>query len=244
LQELVDKALEVEFEEVEIFSNLTRVPDWLFLPGYEEIKLATSFYSFDSAVHDRICGAKDSFRRTVDSIRKVVEAGFTLRAGFIEMEANAGHFATTKEFLGELGVTAIGHDAVRQFGRGEKNKSKCLDELCGKCSNGNLSVDVNGAASACIMSKPWPFGNVLETSLEDLYGSEARRRFVDDLRSALEKRAVTMDQPCFPDTCNPQCDPATCSPNCHPSCYPGQGCNPCSPQGGGPCYPSGRCGPF
>lgn len=245
LRELVDRALDLGFQEIEIFSNLTVVPQWLFEPVYRRIQLATSFYSDDPEVHDQICVAKDSFKRTITSIRKLIGAGFTLRVGFIEMAANAGQFERTCIFLRDLGVTTVGHDAVRQFGRAERKEPPSMQQLCGKCSDGNLCIDVDGNVAACIMSKPWAFGNIRDASLMELFDSQERHRFVRDLKTVAQQH-VKRDQVSEPDRkwhpaqgCDPFCNPA-CTPSCNPACNPActPSCNPaCNPS----CTPS--CGP-
>ena len=235
LRELVDHSLTLGFDELEIFSNLTAVPSWLLLEPYRGVKIATSFYSADPEVHDKICETPGAHKRTVASLGKLVAAGFTIRAGFIEMETNAGHFEKAREFLNGIGVTDIGYDAVRQFGRADREAEASMDGLCGHCSAGNLSIDVEGKVSGCIMSKPWAFGSIHNSSLRELFDSQERRKFARDL----EQR-----EPLVPVMCDPYSQ-GQCRPQCAPSCGPQSApCNPCSPFGANPCNPNGRCGPF
>jgi sulfatase maturation enzyme AslB (radical SAM superfamily) len=239
LRTLIDEAMRLGFSELEIFSNLTTVPDWLFLDAYRGVKIATSFYSDNSDVHNWICGSLTAFERTVASIKRHVAEGFTIRAGFIEMDANKGHFERAKAYLGEIGVTDVGYDAVRQFGRAEGKCEPSMSELCGHCAAGNLSIDVNGKVSGCIMSKPWAFGSVHESNLREVFGSEQRQKFLRDLRGNLEQR-----KPFEPVLCDPSYR-GDCHPQCAPSCYPQQNnCNPCHPLGSLPCNPNGRCSPY
>jgi MoaA/NifB/PqqE/SkfB family radical SAM enzyme len=224
IKQLVDCAKEREFEFVEIFSNLTAIPSWIFEDKYRGINLATSFYSDDSGVHDKICARMGSFDRTVASIRKVCAAGLSLRAGFIEMEHNKGHYDRVKRFLSGFGVSHVGFDRARRFGRANTSSVASMDQLCGKCSNGNLCIDVNGDVSACIMSKPWKFGNVRHDSLDTIFNSPCRRSFADRLDASASE--------CYPYSCEPyrgNCDPCTpsrclptCAPSCHPECYPAE----------------------
>jgi sulfatase maturation enzyme AslB (radical SAM superfamily) len=216
LRELVDEANRLGFEEVEIYTNLTRIPTWLLSRPRPRVSIATSFYSDDPAVHDAITATPGSFERTVAAIRRLVTAGFTLRAGVVEMEANTGHFDRARSYLNRIGVEAVGFDKARQFGRAHNCETQPdMSQLCGHCSEGNLSVDVEGQVCCCIMSKPWSFGNVHEASLADLYGSEGRQKFTRDLE------VVTKDR-----------QPVTT-----------QGCEPCSPAGCQPCSPPPWCGP-
>ena len=224
LQRILDHALNLNFDYVEIFSNLTVLPQWVFEGSYKQVRLATSFYSDDPQVHDGICASKKSFERTTESIRKVVEAGFSLRAGFIEMPANAGHFERTSAYLTSLGVKSVGYDAVRQFGRAGQCATPDIRQLCGKCASGNLSIDVAGNTSACIMSKPWKFGNIRQDTLDAIFHSVGRREFAD--------RLSVSSSECYPYSCDPYhgrtpgCGPNNCLPHCSPSCSPEYSCGP------------------
>jgi hypothetical protein len=248
LRRLIDHAIELAFSYIEIFSNLTTLPKWLLEAKYRCVNLATSFYSYDPDVHDQICAMERSFERTTASIRRVIEAGMALRVGFIEMEPNKGQFDLTSAFLRGLGVKNIGYDKVREFGRAEQSKKANIGELCGKCGDGNLSIDVWGNVSGCIMSKHWAFGNVHEKSLSAIFDSKERRRFVQQLEEApkrieeilcnpSERHCNPACSPCGP-LCNPNCSPdcaparGGCEPNCNPSCFPA--CFPCNPGG---CWP-------
>jgi MoaA/NifB/PqqE/SkfB family radical SAM enzyme len=238
LQRLVDRACDLGFGYIEVFSNLTVLPRWLFDHRYREIHLATSFYSDDPVVHDKICGTPRSFERTSESIGRVIEAGFTLRAGFIEMPANKGHFERTRKYLRDLGVTNIRYDRIRQFGRGAQSNAPKLDQLCGRCGNGNLSIDANGNVSACIMSKPWAFGNAREDTLAAIFASRERRSFVDQLNRSQRRLKVDCNprseeceprscSPMDPDSPSPRCGPGTCGPgDCNPNCVPSEECFP------------------
>lgn len=241
---LVQKAINTGYENIEIFSNLNFVPPWLKEQALtEKITLATSVYSSNPEVHDAITGTRGSFQRTIKAIQTLSALGFRLRAGFIEMEINKGDFLRTREYLLDIGVTSIGGDRARHFGRLEDNGGPSLSELCGNCGRGNLCVSHTGKVSPCIMSKAWSIGDASESSLVDIYQSRALEEFRDKLDTELE----TMCSPnfnCFPDTCAPGCNPDHCSPNCAPSCYPQNSpCYPCAPNAASPCFPNGRCGP-
>jgi MoaA/NifB/PqqE/SkfB family radical SAM enzyme len=238
LKELVEHSCLVGFQEIEIFSNLTTAPAWLLSPAFRHVRVAFSFYSDDAAVHDAISQTPGSFARTVATLRKVVAAGLDVRAGYIEMLANTGHYERARAYLRTLGIYEVGFDAVREFGR-EGRGEPSMSNLCGQCSAGNLSIDVEGNVSGCIMSKPWAFGNVNKVGLDDLFHSPNRREFVRELkRNVQERKPIDPVVMCVP------YDRGDCAPQCAPSCYPSQGCNPCSPHGGQPCNPNGDCNPY
>jgi radical SAM protein with 4Fe4S-binding SPASM domain len=216
IHELVQEACGLGFQEVELFSNLTTVAPWLLATPKPRIVIATSFYSDDPAVHDAVTETPGSFQRTVASIRTLIAAGYTLRAGFIEMETNAGYFDRTVAFLKTLGVKDVDHDKARQFGRADPGEAAPdMAQLCGQCSGSNLSIDVEGRVSGCIMSKPWAFGNIQDDSLEILYDSPDRQKFVRDLEEIVRDRGpveIHGCEPCAPAGCAPCAPPPWCGP--------------------------------
>jgi MoaA/NifB/PqqE/SkfB family radical SAM enzyme len=250
LPELVVRAQQLGFERVEIFSNLTVPrPDVLDVIDPLIATLATSIYSDSSVVHDRITRRLGSFVKTLSGIRTAVSKGILVRAGFIEMEQNEGHFDRTAARMYALGVSSVGHDRVREFGRAGGDGCAQLGELCGSCSGKTICVSHDGRVLPCIMSRSWPIGNIKESSLGDIMTSElARKVRLDILNATAEKRSVELaTQPelladCVPSACQP--NQPDCSPRCQPGCYPGQGCIPCGPSGSQPCYPNQRCNPI
>lgn len=229
LQGLIAFANRQGYGFIEVFTNLMHLPP-LLLECFKahRVHVATSVYSADPAVHDAITGNTGSFQRTIMNLKRVVAAGLPLRAGFIEMKENAGMFEATREFLLGLGVNDVGHDHVRDFGRSGACKESELGNLCGACGHDTLCVNPDGQVSPCIMSKSWPVGSVLETSLQDIVFSEDLGEIRADIREAASRKVQAI------------CDPKTCVPYDH--CTPkwgGGNCYPCEPNGCSPCYPKG-----
>ncbi|WP_317960421.1 radical SAM protein [Phaeobacter inhibens] len=215
LQDLVDRAIDCKFSFIEIYSNLTTIPKWLLEAKYGEVRLATSIYSYIPDTHDEICERRGSFLRTITSVKKAVAQGMGIRASFVELEANVGQYEKTVAFLSDIGVRSVGFDRVREYGRAQLVEEPSIDALCGECPNGNLSIDCNGKVSACIMSKPWSFGDILMDSLSDIFFSDGRQKFIEQVKS----NPVTCCHPtsCHPNSCTPNsCQPVTCRPTCSP----------------------------
>lgn len=216
LPRLIAFAAESGYGFIEVFTNLTRLPDGLkdcFI-AYG-VHVATSVYAPDDATHDLVTGVSGSFRKTTGSIRELLSDGVPVRAGFIEMDANSGLYDETRRFLNGIGVEHVGMDHMRGFGRGTKCEKGELGELCGECGKDTLCVGPDGEASPCIMSKAWPAGSVLDASIPEIISSDTLARIRGDIRLATKHKHG-------PSACDPQtCDPyrSKCGPM-QPTCFP------------------------
>lgn len=226
LPKLIEAAFFKGFEFIEVFTNLTRLPDELLDVFCRfEVAIATSFYSHNPKTHDAITNQQGSFERTTRNMRKIMDAGLTLRAGIVEMEQNKGDLAKTWEFLEEMGVKNIGTDRLRAIGRADSSDCSGMGELCGNCAGNILSISPDGVVSPCIMSKQWSVGSIFESSLEELATSSRLSTIRTDIHHATLQSSK---EPHEMGGCNPS----------RP--------NPCSPDQGGPCIPcnpNGHCGP-
>lgn len=233
LSDLVDRANHKGFEFIEVFTNATRLGSELVgCFRRNRVQVATSFYSDDPSTHDRITRVHGSWARTVEGIRKVVDAGLSLRAGLIEMEENAGHFERTSKFLQELGVSSIGNDRRRGVGRGDMldigERRERFEELCGHCWEGKLCVTPSGESFPCVFSRATPLGDARSGLTAILMGQK-----LWTFRSALHE--YTQSQGSITN-CHPDCSPA-----CNPTCNPNNPCNPknpCAPNQDPNCFPN------
>lgn len=161
---------------IEVYTNLTRLPrDFLKCIVSNNVTIATSLYSFDPKVHDRITKSPGSFVRTVRNIAIVRDSGADLRVGVIAMRENEAEIEETVAFVRRMGIDRIGIDRARSFGRAIEGSGResCMSELCGRCGDKRISVAADGTVAPCVMSKNWSIGSVLRASLSDLLvGSE------------------------------------------------------------------------
>jgi MoaA/NifB/PqqE/SkfB family radical SAM enzyme len=227
---LIDAAKDCGYDFVEVFTNLVSLPDSLLKKFKDRnVAIATSFYSWDRKVHDRITRQLGSFDKTVRNIRRVLDAGLTLRAGVIVMEENSDHLKKTWELLEALGVQRIGRDNVRKFGRAQQDMDCSMGELCGSCAGNIISIGPDGVVAPCNMSRHWAVGSVLQRPLAEIVHSDElagiRRRIGD----AVRERSPAVEAICDPKTCSPY---SVCCPST-------QSCNPCAPNACNPCYPKG-----
>jgi MoaA/NifB/PqqE/SkfB family radical SAM enzyme len=233
LPELIEAAFVKGFEFIEVFTNLTRLPDKLLTVFRQfDVAIATSFYTYNPQTHDEITNQQGSFERTTRNIRKILDAGLTLRVGIVEMELNKGDLVKTWEFLEKTGVKVIGKDRLRAIGRADGSDCSAMGELCGNCAGNILSIGPDGIVSPCIMSKQWSVGSILESSLAEIAASSKLIAIRSDIYQAtLQTKEKYEMGGCNPDRPN-RCNPDYGGP-CNP-CIPNQRCGPNS------CQPSMR----
>lgn len=222
--ELVESALDLGLD-VEIYSNLVHVSARCWeLFQHDRLSLATSYYSHRADEHDAMT-QRPSHRRTRANIERAVRLGIPLRVGVIGGDEELAE-AARRDLL-TLGVTRIGTDHIRPFGRGAADRAPDVSGLCGDCGNGKAAVAPDGTASPCVFSAFLDVGNVRSAPLADILGAAVMAEARATVRAAARwVRACRPDTaPCSPDNapqqpCGPE-DNAECSPGTPPST-----CNP------------------
>jgi organic radical activating enzyme len=230
LPTLIDCAANLGYEFIEVFSNLVSLDDGLLDTFVQcRVAVATSVYASTPELHDVITQALGSHRRTISNIKRVLIRGLQLRVGIIAMEENKTVIDATVQWLRDLGVTQIGIDPIRHFGRAQKENPCSMENLCGNCASNILAIGPDGIVAPCIMSKQWAVGSVLNAPLSQI----ARSQILVQTRRRIADATVKNwgPNPCQPDS--------SCMPNCNPS----YNCIPCSPHGSQACEPNRWCAP-
>jgi MoaA/NifB/PqqE/SkfB family radical SAM enzyme len=199
---------------VEVFTNLYRVAPALWelfaLPG---VRLATSYYADDPARHDAVTGRPGSHARTRGNIAEAVRRGIPLRVGLIDT-GDTGRAERTRAELAAVGVTDVGRDRVRAFGRGARGAADEAD-TCGRCGHGTAAIGPDGAVSPCVFTRHAVAGDVRNTPLAAVLDGPAFRACVarlDRIRRSRETACAPPIIKCTPDS--------KCTPACTPSCGP------------------------
>ena len=230
--ELLEHALQLGIR-VEVFSNLVHVADrcWeLFQrPG---VSLATSYYSSRAGEHDAMTGRR-SHARTRANIAKAVRLGIPLRAGIIGQDER--QIQAARDDLTSLGVTRIGADRVREFGRGSGGLAPDTSNLCGRCGSGRATIGPDGQVSPCVFSTWLHVGSVLEEPLDGVLAGTAMAEANATIRQASEDdrqlKCYPVQPPCFP-AYQPCTSKGDIPPGCRPDDVerwpgaPGTHCNP------------------
>lgn len=196
---------------VELFSNLVTVPERLWRVFTEHgVRLATSYYSDTAADHDAVTERKGSHARTRASIQRAQELGLTLRGGVIQVQPGQ-RAVQAQQDLKDLGLTVVGADRARAFGRASRGAAPTMADLCGHCADGKIAIGPDGSVWPCVLGRFITLGNAKETSIADIWNGRSVRRARSEIQAALGTGPA---QTCTPPQFLPMCGP--CSP-CVPS---------------------------
>lgn len=231
LVDIIEKARQEGYEDIEVFTNATLLSDELVEQfRKKEVSIATSFYSFNPLVHDSVTRTNGSFTKTVNSIRWIVDKQIPLRVGIISMSLNDDHISETVDYLVSLGVSRekIRIDRVRGQGRGKIISSDSgFDTLCGHCWMGKLAISYDGSVFPCVFARDFILGNVTNERLQDIVKKDSCIKFREDAyRMFNSKKYENKNNQCQPyEPCFPLmgCPPNPCDPN---MCQPGWECEP------------------
>ncbi|WP_160050867.1 radical SAM/SPASM domain-containing protein [Nocardiopsis sp. FR4] len=201
---------------VEAYSNLVHVTDaWWALLQRPGMSLATSYYSADPDQHNAMTGRPSSHRHTRRNLVKALNLGIPTRASIITSTGKG--VEETRVELQALGVTRIGVDHVRPYGRGAQGEAPDCSGLCGACGDNRASVAPDGSVSPCVFSTWMRTGNVHTEGLADILTGPGMTRARNEI-SAGRKDDDEDDGhifiPCGPDDdgCTPGVPPSKCPP--------------------------------
>ena len=231
-----------------MFTNLTFLDDeTLRFARSAGVRFATSVYSDRPEVHGAITRNRSSHTRTIKNLELLIDNDIVTRAAVIQIDQTPAEIENTKRFLTELGVRHVRDSHIRAFGRGEEVLSQPagMAELCGHCWSGRLCVGPDGNAYACVMSRQWPVGNVLEAPLAGIVRGDALAGVRTTIHDTVwmsklsagrvaaghategqpdededEERTYPGEGEPTPAECPQSCVPETVTPTCPQSCEP------------------------
>jgi MoaA/NifB/PqqE/SkfB family radical SAM enzyme len=185
LSEVIREADKLKYG-TEVFSNLSVLPDNV-LQSLVDCKgrIGFSFYSKNPAIHQKIVareGGKNWYS-TVGNIKRLLAAGVPTRAGIIVMDENKEDAPGAVEFLHSIGVEDVRIAPVQGVGRAETTyrEPQPMDNLCGACCYGTLTIDPKGNVFPCSMGREFPVGNIKQTSLVEIARSEGLAKVRGDI---------------------------------------------------------------
>jgi radical SAM protein with 4Fe4S-binding SPASM domain len=223
--QLLRTSVDIGFEFVEVFTNLTRLTDeTIRFSAQNGIHFATSVYSDKPEVHDAVTTVRGSHERTVGNLQRLVNGGVPTRAAVLAMDEDDDDddLERTRRYVVEMGATAPSRmKAAREFGRGQQllGKSANMSGLCGHCWNGNLAIAPDGMAYPCVMSREWSVGNVIDQTLDEILHGDELRYIRREIHEKVWQVRAGSDPYCF-QSCGPDlscpCDPLLCEQSCAP----------------------------
>lgn len=194
LPDIVNHALERGIK-TEIFTNLftltQRTLETFKRPG---VSVATSYYSANPEVHDRITGRLGSYERTKANIAKIAGLGIPIRVGITRTIEKQDIDEAVAELI-ELGVpkSAIQTDDMREVGRGIREKGLGTEQLCGSCATGRAAVMPDGKVYPCVFARWLPVGDTQNESLSSILQGEKIKRVRNKLNEAFVSRRTTQN---------------------------------------------------
>lgn len=176
--DLVKIIKKFNFNELEIFTNLSLVDDeYIDFFKKNNIKIATSFYSKNSEIHDEITGIKGSQQKSLRIIQQLVDNDVPVRIGVVIMNKNKDEAQDLRQWLNhKFGLDEKKqYDVVRPMGRGinsenvpmalfeekfvNKNKLNYYDfdryfynKQFNSCWGNKICLKSNGLLYPCVMS--------------------------------------------------------------------------------------------
>lgn len=234
--------------QVEVYTNLLRVPLSMWDLFKEcKVSLATSFYSSEAQVHDRVTTRTGSQQRTLSNIKIARSRGIPIRVSIIKVSEEQD-VTETEQMLHSLGVLEVGMDSVRGIGRGlaHNKPARAVDALCGQCASLKAAVDPLGWVYPCVFSRWLRIGNVHTQDFEEIVSGDTMKKVRTDLEVEFATRYVSdpgmpeLSRERFPDP--RPCSPTLLPPRPQPPCIPASGpeCLPqimCPPNVAPPCGP-------
>jgi len=199
---LIQEARNIGYQFIEVYTNATLIKeqDLEFLKN-NQVKIAVSVYGPIPIIHDTITQKEGSFIKTIDTIKKLIQKEISLRIGIVEMKQNSMYIKNTITYLSELGVPKknIKVDIIRPSGRGcdknlmsseliyKQSKSETSFLQCSlskfqkaisghNCFFDKICVSENGNIFPCIMERRVVLGNILNSSLTEIYNSDKTKQ--------------------------------------------------------------------
>lgn len=188
LDELLFEARSLGFAYIEVFSNLTMADDFLFNTLLaNQVHLATTVYSVNPKVHDRVTGKPGSFELTTVALRKAIRWGIPSRMSCIISSVNEGQVGDVAQLAEEIGAAFGGYDQVRPTGRG--NKTTCNSTVPRRhisphfftnrrdfaetmfynpCWKGKVNITADGTVVPCVFARDRVAGNLREETLSEV----------------------------------------------------------------------------
>ncbi|KZX84135.1 hypothetical protein A3715_17805 [Oleiphilus sp. HI0009] len=219
LPDLLDYASALNFESIEVFSNLTFLPPKVISSLISaKAQVAFSIYGSTPRVHDARTTIPGSLDKLVKSLHTLNKHSIPMRAGVILDKKNSDYINDIYDLLDSLDIENRSVDYVRSVGRANTAKNSDAS-LCGACGFQRLSVSNDGQISPCIFSFETPIGNFKDISLLDALSSDEltkfRRQFSSSngvMEAFCEPYLCGPDHRCVPDLRGPSCSPDYCQP--------------------------------
>lgn len=192
-RDLIIRARQEGYEYIEIFTNATLITnDDIAFFKTNNVRIATTIYADNAAVHDKVTLQPGSFDKTLTNIKKLLAHGIVLRIASIIMKANEDQAENIMKLCAQLGVEVNPPDVVRPTGRGDDQA--ILPEKYTKlpikppfytdmeaffkaqqyhsCLAGKIAITASGEVIPCIFARNHSFGSIIQSTLAEIIAGE------------------------------------------------------------------------
>ncbi|MBZ0315945.1 MAG: radical SAM protein [Anaerolineae bacterium] len=192
--DLMEYAIDVGFESVEVFTNGT-----LLRHSHAErlremgAKVAISIYSSDPNIHDKITKVPGSHKRAMNAVNFLKELDIPIRLETVVMRVNQDTISETVNYISDLGVQGGFPHLIYPTGRASNtdiypDQEKTIQNSYrlfpdfeldaniyqrsingNNCLSGKIAISADGDVLPCIFARDTVLGNILDThSLADI----------------------------------------------------------------------------
>lgn len=207
-REVVKQADSLQYDYIEVFTNATLIrDDDIDFFKQHRVRVATTIYADNAAIHDSVTKNPGSFERTLSAVKRMIAVGVPVRIASIIMKVNEAEAENIMILCKSLGIDVNPPDVIRPTGRGD-DKSLLPEKYCrlpirppffvdpeeffrsqsvNVCLAGKIAITANGDVIPCIFARNRVCGNVLQTSLADVLQSTALKECWHTTRDCVEK---------------------------------------------------------
>lgn len=190
LWQLVDFAISLGVEDIELYTNLTLL-NQIDINNIisKKVRVATTILGSCSEVHDSITQNHGSFDKTIAAIKSLLEKEIKLRVAVIEMMQNENDIEKIYQLLESVGVRNYRNaDQVRSAGRVNRemmstkkiNNSLAFiankeaferNKIWNPCWAFKFAINSRGDVMPCVFTRNLKIGNVNSVSVLDIISS-------------------------------------------------------------------------
>jgi radical SAM protein with 4Fe4S-binding SPASM domain len=185
--------------QLRIFSNLSFSSSKTITTDYlkeYKIHIGTSLYGMDAATHDSMTKLKGSWEKTTRFIRRLVQSGIPVFAGYYHNEKAPIDKVAVKAWIENLGIKDYRIEVPSPVGRATEKSwtevstenhlptikyfsyaSPAENQHYHNCFKDVLTVKHNGVVIPCIMQRNFPLVDLKEHSMNDLFANSMFREF-------------------------------------------------------------------
>lgn len=192
LEDLIYAAGGLGFSTIEVFTNAT-VLTRAHLAALTSVggRLATTLYSAQAEVHDRVTGVRGSHAATVRTLQQARQQRIPVRVASVVTAVNEGRLGELQRLVRSLGARWDKADPVRPVGRGaapgcrtsvhrprvtppfKTSRASFEQNRRGNpCWQGKLAIIDTGEVLPCVFAREVPVGSVLEQPLAEIVAAE------------------------------------------------------------------------